>query len=352
MQKWQSVPWQQHHQSKGWMNSHLQEWHQQCKARGNQFHPCPMQPTNYRARPMQTKYSLLLWFCFQSNHKKAKQEHTCQFHQAKQSSPIRCHVNPYYHVDILLWGWRTLHQQTWLTQSRPPYPETLHTASQGCKWGHKQCQIRHPAPLLKTICTIKTSRHIPGLPHISDEHGQNIRWWHSFGIDKGRHQRFQGRRHLNNMQRGTNPHRHPRKPRTITNNADATTRPLATMTPIHKGMESTMTGQPHLRSTIYQAFHQVDACRLWIPSHIDLAQSHQSKKLHRMANADRMQCPKVLSQNYQNRKRAPEPNKKECKVHQSQGHTAGNMQHHHHHGKKVCDVYTQTYMVHKTMFSD
>jgi hypothetical protein len=25
---------------------------------------------------------------------------------------------------------------------------------------------------LKTICTIKTSIHIPGLPHISDEHGK------------------------------------------------------------------------------------------------------------------------------------------------------------------------------------
>jgi hypothetical protein len=50
---------------------------------------------------------------------------------------------------------------------------------------------------------------------------------------------------------------------------------------------------------------------------IDLAQSHQSGKLHRMANADRPQCQKVLSQNYQNRKGAPDPNKKEHTVHQS-----------------------------------
>jgi hypothetical protein len=78
-------------------------------------------------------------------------------------------------------------------QSRPPHPETLHTTSRGCKWEHKQCHLPHPAPLLKTICTIKTSRHIPGLPHISDEHRQNIRRWHNFGIHKGGHQHIQGR---------------------------------------------------------------------------------------------------------------------------------------------------------------
>ncbi len=34
-------------------------------------------------------------------------------------------------------------------QSKPPYPETLYTASWGRKWGHKQCQIHHPMPFLK-----------------------------------------------------------------------------------------------------------------------------------------------------------------------------------------------------------
>ncbi len=46
-----------------------------------------------------------------------------------------------------------------------------------------------------------------------------------------------------------------------------------------------------------------------------------------MANADRMQRLKVLSQNYQNHKGSPEPNKKERMVHQSLGNKAGNMQH-------------------------
>jgi hypothetical protein len=81
---------------------------------------------------------------------------------------------------------------------------------QGCKWGHKQRQIHHPAPLLKTIRMIKISRHIPGLLHISDKRGQNIKQWHSFSLHEGGRQRIQGRRCPHNMQRGTNPHPHQR----------------------------------------------------------------------------------------------------------------------------------------------
>ncbi len=61
----------------------------------------------------------------------------------------------------------------------------------------------------------------------------------------------------------------------------------------------------------------MDAHRLWIPGQINLAQSHQSGKLRALANADRKQPPKVLSQNSQDRKGASEPNKKERRVHQS-----------------------------------
>ncbi len=80
----------------------------------------------------------------------------------------------------------------------------------GSQMRHKQRQIRHPLPLSKTICTIKTSRHIPGLPHISDEHGKNIRQWHGLSLHEGGCQCIQGRGRPHNMQRGTNPHWHLR----------------------------------------------------------------------------------------------------------------------------------------------
>ncbi len=124
------------------------------------------------------------------------------------------------------------------------------------------------------------------------------------------------------------------------------------MTPIQTGMESTMTGQQRLRSTIYLASHQVDACRLWIPGLVDLAQSHQSGKLHRMASADSTQCPKYYPETtktakghlYQTRK-----NIRSTKVKATLLETCNTS---HLHGKKVCVVYNQTYMVRKTMFSD
>jgi hypothetical protein len=68
----------------------------------------------------------------------------------------------------------------------------------------------------------------------------------------------------------------------------------------------------------------MDARRLWIPGQINLAQSHQSGKLRGPANADRMQRPKVLFQDNQNRKGASETNKEERTVHQNLGNTAGN----------------------------
>ncbi len=55
-------------------------------------------------------------------------------------------------------------------------------------------------------------------------------WWAwarhqmtAFSLHEGGHQHIQGRRRPHNMQRGTNPHWHPRQPRTIPNTVDATT---------------------------------------------------------------------------------------------------------------------------------
>jgi hypothetical protein len=64
-----------------------------------------------------------------------------------------------------------------------------------------------------------------------------------------------------------------------------------------------------------------------------------------------MQSPKVLPQDNQNCKGGSEPNEKEwsTKVKAPPLETCDTS---HLHGKKVHDVYTQTYMVRKTMFSN
>ena len=155
---------------------------------------------------------------------------------------------------------------------------------------------------------IKTSRHIPGLPHISDELRQDIGQWHGFSLHEGRHQGIQGRRSPNNMQRGTNPHWHPKKPRTIPNTADATTRPLATTTPIQTGTESTTTGQQRL---------------MWM--HAVCGYPVKLTWLKATKAGNYIGCPMLTERNVQKyypkttktAKGSPEPNKKECTVHQS-----------------------------------
>jgi hypothetical protein len=95
----------------------------------------------------------------------------------------------------------------------------------------------------------------------------------------------------------------------------------------------------------------MDARHLWIPGQIDLAQSHQRGKLPGLADASRMQCPKVLSRDNQNRKGASEPNKnvRSTKIKATPLETCNTS---HLHGKKVRDVYIQMYMICKIMFSN
>jgi hypothetical protein len=55
--------------------------------------------------------------------------------------------------------------------------------------------------------------------------------------------------------------------------------------PQRPSKQGTQTSQQHLRSPIDQTSHQMDARRMWLPSKINLAQSHQSRQLCEMANA-------------------------------------------------------------------
>jgi hypothetical protein len=138
----------------------------------------------------------------------------------------------------------------------------------------------------------------------------------------------------------------------IPNTADATAWPLATTTSIQTSTEGTTASQQCLRSTIYQASHQMDACHLWIPCQINLTQSHQSGKLHGLADADWTQRPKVLSQDNQTAKGHMNQTRKNIRSIKVKTTPLGTCNTSHLHGKKVRNVYTQRYMVCKTMFSD
>ncbi len=70
--------------------------------------------------------------------------------------------------------------------------------------------ICHPIPLSITLCAIKANRCIPGLSHISNGQGQDIRWRHRFSLHKGGHQGIQGIRHPHSMQRRIHSYWHPR----------------------------------------------------------------------------------------------------------------------------------------------
>ncbi len=102
---------------------------------------------------------------------------------------------------------------------------------------------------------------------------------------------------------------------------------MATMTSIQISTKSTQTSQQCLLSPIHQTSHQMDACHMWLPSKIYLAQSHQSRHPCRPANAKWTQCREVLLRDNWNSKRSLKSDKKKCALHQSQNSTFGNVWH-------------------------
>jgi hypothetical protein len=114
------------------------------------------------------------------------------------------------------------------------------------------------------------------------------------------------------------------------------------MTPIQTGTESTTTGQQHLRSTIYQASHQVDACHLWIPGQIDLAQSHQSGKYIGWPILTECNVQKYYPKTTKTAKEHPNQTRKNVRSTKVKATLLETYNTSHLHGKKVCNVYTQT----------
>jgi hypothetical protein len=92
---------------------------------------------------------------------------------------------------------------------------------------------------------------------------------------------------------------------------------------------------------------------MWLHSKINLAQGHQSGQLHGLADAEWTQRSKVLPRDNQNRKGASEKNKnKNVQSTKAKAALLETCNTSHLHGKKVHDIYTQMYMVRKTMFSN
>jgi hypothetical protein len=138
----------------------------------------------------------------------------------------------------------------------------------------------------------------------------------------------------------------------IPNTVDATTRPLATTTPIQTGMEGTTTGQQHLRSTIYQTSHQMDARRLWIPGQIDLLKVIKAGNYVGWPMLTECDVQRYYPETTKTKKGHLNQSRKNVRSTKIKATLLETCNTSHLHGKKVCNVYTQMYMVRKTMFSN
>ncbi len=74
-------------------------------------------------------------------------------------------------------------------------------------------------------------------------------------------------------------------------------RTVATAATLKTGTKVLAPGQQHLWFTIHGTGHQMDACVMWIPSYVDLAQGNKSGQLYRVANVNRMQRQQILPRN-------------------------------------------------------
>ena len=96
----------------------------------------------------------------------------------------------------------------------------------------------------------------------------------------------------------------------------------------------------------------MDARRLRLPCQVIMNQSHQSWKLHRLANAQQMQRGQVLSRDHRDPKGAYEPKQEESPINQAQAQAVGRSRHKDVATKKMRDIYTKVCWVRNTVFSD
>ena len=89
---------------------------------------------------------------------------------------------------------------------------------------------------------------------------------------------------------------------------------MATKNPIQKGTTRARKGKQCVLSAVHRTRNKMDACSIQIPSEINVAQGHSSKKLHRLVTPQRAECEKILPRNNGNTKGAYEPNSQECEI--------------------------------------
>ncbi len=127
---------------------------------------------------------------------------------------------------------------------------------------------------------------------------------------------------------------------------------MATVTSFQTSAKSTQTGQQRLRSPTDQTSNQMDARRMWLPHKIYMAQSHQSRQLCGLANANERNIQKYYPKTIEMAKghlNQTRKNVRSTKAKTAPLETCNTSQLN---GKKLRDVYTKTYRVRKTMFSD
>ena len=152
---------------------------------------------------------------------------------------------------------------------------------------------------LPTIINIgNNSRHIHQLPHITNNCRKNFRQRHHLHIHKNRSYSTQRNRCTHQMQRGATTHRSTGRAWTIPHSTDSKKMTMATKNPIQKGSTRTRKGKQCVQSTVHRKMNEMDARSVQVPSQINVAQGHCSRKLHRVATPQRAECKKVLPRNY------------------------------------------------------
>ena len=126
-----------------------------------------------------------------------------------------------------------------------------------------------------------------------------------------------------NMQGQSHSHWKAQRAGQIQNTTRPKSRQLATIATNKELQEIYSEGQQCLRPPLYQRSDQVDACGLWVPSQLNMAQGGKGRKLHWLAAPHRMERQQILPRNHRNPKRAHESNTKEPAINKNQTHNMG-----------------------------
>ncbi len=125
------------------------------------------------------------------------------------------------------------------------------------------------------------------------------------------------------MQGRSHSHWKVRRAGQIQNTTRTKSRQLATKATNKALQEIYPTSQQCLGHPLHRRSDQVDACGLWVPSQINMAQGGKGRELHWLAAPHRRERQQILPRNHRNPKGAHESNTKESAINKSQTHNMG-----------------------------